>query len=90
MASNRTSMHSIETVHLAYVKGILCRDEIRRATRRGQGVGTILRATNHYGGAESLRGTQKISNNFTSTFFYTVHLLPKNHSFEHGSVKLAL
>jgi len=80
------------------VKGILCRDEIRRATRRGQGVGTILRATNHYGGAESLRGTQKISNNVTSTFFYTVtstffytvHLLPKNHSFEHGSVKLAL
>jgi len=40
-------------------------------------------------GAESLRGLPKSSNNVASTFFNTVHLLPKDLRFEHGAVKLA-
>ena len=40
-------------------------------------------------GAESLWGTSKSSNNATSTFLNTVHLLPKNRRFEHGCAKLA-
>ena len=40
--------------------------------------------TNHYGGAESLRGVQKSPNNVTSTFFNTVHLLLKELTSEHG------
>jgi len=40
--------------------------------------------TNHYGGAESLRGVQKSPNNVTSTFFNTVHLLLKELTLEHG------
>jgi len=39
--------------------------------------------------AEWLRGATKSPSNDTSTFFNTVHLLPKSLSFEHGSAKLA-
>jgi len=41
------------------------------------------------GGAEWLRGAPKSPNDVTSTFFNTVHLLPKDLSFEHGGAKLA-
>jgi len=34
-------------------------------------------------------GAPKSSNNVTSTFFNTVHLLPKGLRFEHGAAKLA-
>jgi len=34
-------------------------------------------------------GAPKSSNNVTSTFFNTVHLLPKDFKFEHGGIKLA-
>jgi len=57
-------------------------------TRTGQW-DTISRAPNPYGGAESLRGAPKSSNNVTSTFFNTIHLLPKDSRFEHGGAKLA-
>jgi len=43
----------------------------------------------NYPGAESLRGAPKSPNNVISTFFNTVHLLPKDLRFEHGSTKLA-
>jgi len=39
--------------------------------------------------AESLRGAPKRPNYVTSTFFNTVHMLPKDLSFEHGAAKLA-
>ena len=44
--------------------------------------------TNHYRGAESLRGVQKSPNNVTSTFFNTVHLLLKELTLEHGGARL--
>ena len=47
----------------------------------GNGV-TIPRVPSHW-------VTPKISNNVTSTFFNTVHLLPKNFMFEHRGAKLA-
>jgi len=50
---------------------------------KGKG-GTIPRAPNHHGGAESLREAPKRPNNVTSAFFSTVHLLPKDLRFEHG------
>ena len=40
-------------------------------------------------GAESLQGAPKSPNNVTSTFFSTVHLLPKDLGLEHGGAKLA-
>jgi len=46
-------------------------------------------------GAESTRGRRinmgapKRPNNVTSTFFNTVHLLPKDLRFKHGGAKLA-
>jgi len=40
------------------------------------------------GAPNHCRGAEK-SNNATRTFFSTIHLLPKDLSFEHGSVKLA-
>ena len=40
-------------------------------------------------GAPNLAGDAENSNNVTSTFFNTVHLLPKNLSFAHGAAKLA-
>jgi len=43
----------------------------------------------NFPGSESLRGAPKSSNNVTSTFFNTVHLLPKDVRFEHGDAKLA-
>ena len=43
----------------------------------------------HSPDAESLWGAPKIPNNVTSAFFNTVHLLPKDLSFEHGSTKPA-
>jgi len=42
------------------------------------------------GGVEWLWGTPKSSKNTTSTFFNTVHLLPKDLSFEHGAPNLLL
>jgi len=51
----------------------------------GGGKGAIHRAPCYYGEAEWLRWAPKRPNNVTSTFFNTVHLLPKNLSFEHGS-----
>ena len=44
--------------------------------------GAIPRALNHSGG-------DKCPNNIASTFFCTVHLLPKDLGFEHGGAKLA-
>ena len=41
------------------------------------GKGTTPRAPRHYVGAESLRGAPKSPNNIPSSFFTTVHLLPK-------------
>ena len=41
------------------------------------------------GGAEWLQWARKSHNNVTSTFFNTVHLLPKDISFEHGGTELA-
>ena len=46
----------------------------------GQG-GTIFREPNHCGAPQS-------TNNVASTFFNTVHLLPKDLRFEHGCTKL--
>jgi len=37
---------------------------------------------------ESLRGATKTPNNVTTTFFNTVHLLPKDLKFEHGGAKV--
>jgi len=51
--------------------------------------GTISQAPDHYGGAKCLPGATKNPNNFTSTFFSTVHLLPKDLRFEHTGAKLA-
>jgi len=58
-----------------------------RKRRRGKR-DTIPRAPNHYGGADSLRGTPKSPNNVTSTFFNTVYLFPKDLRFERGGSKL--
>jgi len=46
-------------------------------------------APNHCGGAEWLREAPKSPNNVASTFFNTVHLLPKDLRFEYGDAKLA-
>jgi len=46
-------------------------------------------APNHCMAAEWMRGAPKSPKNVTSTFFNTVHLLPKDLSFEHGGAKLA-
>jgi len=51
--------------------------------------GTIPLAPNHDGFAESPRRAPKSLNSLTSTFFNTVHLLPKDLRFEHGGAKLA-
>ena len=48
-----------------------------------------MRAPNHCWGAERLRRTPKSPNNVARTFFNTVHLLPKDLSFENGGAKLA-
>jgi len=53
-------------------------------------VGTISRAPNHYGSAESLRGAsndcgpRRSLNNVKRTLFSTVVLLPEDLRFEHG------
>jgi len=58
--------------------------------------GTIPRASNSYGGAESLQGrpiivrVPKSPNNVTSTLFNTIYLLPKDLRFEHGAPNLLL
>ena len=44
---------------------------------------------NNFLGTKSLRRAPKSPNNFTSTFFNTVHLLPKDLRLEHGSATLA-
>jgi len=49
---------------------------------------TITRAPNHYVGVELLRGALKCLNYVTSTFFNTLHLLPKKLRFEDGGAKL--
>jgi len=60
----------------------------------GQG-GAITRAPIHSGGTEILRGrrliarTPKNPDNFTRTFFNTIHFLPKDLRFEYGGAKLA-
>jgi len=46
--------------------------------------GAIPWVTSHYGDAKWLRDARKSPNNVTSTFFNSVHLLPKDLSFEHG------
>jgi len=51
--------------------------------------GAIPRAPSHYRGAKSLRAASKSPNNVTSTFFDTIHFLPKNLNFEHVGAKLA-
>ena len=50
--------------------------------------GTVPRSSNHHGGPKSLRGAPRKNNNVTSTFFSTVHLLPKDLRFERGGDKL--
>ena len=57
--------------------------------------GTIPRAPDHHGSAESLRGSEMSAgdvenpSNFTSTFFNTVNFLPEDLRFEHGGAKRA-
>jgi len=46
-------------------------------------------APNHYGVAELLQTAPKSPNNVTSTSFNTLHLLPKDFIFKHGSAELA-
>jgi len=46
-------------------------------------------APNHCGPPNGCGGAPKSPNNVTSTFFNTVHLLPKGLRFEHGSAKVA-
>jgi len=46
-------------------------------------IGSCLGVPDHCGGAP------ECSNNVTSAFFNTVHLLPKDFRFEHGGTKLA-
>jgi len=66
-------------------------------TLSGRGVTSGARGGNSPGGeslwwrqiTKSLRGARKSPNSVTSTFFNTVHLLPKDLSFEHGDAKLA-
>jgi len=60
-----------------------------RGVTRGVKGGTVPRAPNHYGGAKSLRGALESLNKGTSTFFNTVHLLPKDLRFVHGNAKPA-
>jgi len=57
----------------------------RIVTRDDKG-GTVSRSPNHYGGAEWRE--PKSPNDVTSTFFSTVHLLPK-YLVEDGGTKLA-
>jgi len=54
----------------------------QRRNERGQG-GTIPLVPNHCGGPKS-------HNNVISTFFNTVHMLPKGLRFEHGGANLFL
>jgi len=61
----------------------------RQGRNEGEQGGHNPQTPNHYGGAEWLRGTQKIPNHVWRTFFNTVNLLPKDVSFEHGDAKLA-
>ena len=61
----------------------------RGVTTGGGKGGTIPRAPNSYGGAESLWGAPKSSNKVTSTFFNAVQLVPKDLRFAHGGAKLA-
>jgi len=61
-----------------------------RVYKQGRKGGTVPRAPNDYGGAESLCGALKSPDNATSTFFKTVHLLPKDLRFEHWAPNLLL
>ena len=56
---------------------------------RGNKGSTILRAPNHCGRAEWLRGAPKSPNIVTIFFFNAVHLLPKDLRFEHWGPKVA-
>jgi len=49
----------------------------------------IPRVPNHYGEHRMTAGVPKGPNNATSTFFSTVHSLPKDLKFEHGGAKVA-
>ena len=49
----------------------------------------IPRAQNHHWGRQLTPREPKRPNNVTSSFFKTVHLLPKNLRFENGDAKLA-
>ena len=60
----------------------------RRGVTRGQ-LGAIPRVPNHYGQRLMTAGAPKSPNNVTSTFFNTVHLLPKDLKFEQGGAKRA-
>jgi len=66
-----------------------------RGVTMGDKGDTIPRAPDHYGAPNhcggrqmSPRGAENL-NNFTSTFFNTINVLPKNLRFEHGGAKLA-
>jgi len=50
---------------------------------------TTMGAPNHSGGAKWLQRVPLSPNNFTSTFFNTVHFLPKDLRCEYGTAKLA-
>jgi len=52
--------------------------------------GTILRPPDHYGGAESLRGTRKIPNKLTNTSLNAVNFLPKTSVSNMGTPNLLL
>jgi len=88
LCSKITDVHGIEVNDVLTWKFVYFQNIFRfllhntRDVTRGQG-GIISRAPNHYGGAKS-------HSNVATTFFKTVglHLLPKDHRFEHGGVKL--
>ena len=48
---------------------------------------TSWQGGHNYPDAESLRGARKRPKNVTSSFFNTIHFLPKDLRFEHGSAK---
>jgi len=68
-------------IDVIFEKGDNC-PVVPQGVTRGQG-------ENNSPGAEWLRGSPKRPNIVTSTFFKTVHLLPKNLRFEHGGARLA-
>jgi len=72
----RTGRHRHEIFAVFY-------SSYQQGPNKGGKGGTIPRVSNHCGRAP------KSLNNVTSTFFNTIHMLPKELRFEHGSAQLA-